>query len=54
MKRKYRVTRRFLTGTLIGMTYTDETDVEFRVGQVIPYHPWCGPSYVIIAVEPLE
>lgn len=51
MKKKYRVTKRFLAGLLEGLTYIFETDVEYHVGWVCE-NPIGGSPYVIDTVEP--
>ena len=49
--RKFTVSKRFTSGHLAGLTVSEQTDVEFEVGETI--EPWAyGPSgYVVESVE---
>ena len=46
---KYRVTRKFLDGILKGLTYTEDTDIEFILGKI---YEECltGNHYQIISI----
>ncbi len=46
----FRVTRKFLNGILAGLTHTEETTVEFKVGFRC-MRPIGGSAYEIISVE---
>lgn len=48
--RKYTVTRTFTAGTLKGLTYTEVTSVEWKVGQRVD-KPVGGSPYVITDVR---
>ena len=46
-RRLYRVTRKFTSGNLVGLTYTETTPVAMEVGR--KYEPCAGSSaYVIL------
>lgn len=47
----FKVTKRFTTGTMEGLTIEETTSVEFKVGQIVKAHKWCGPGYVVEKVE---
>ena len=48
---RFLVSRVFTTGSLKGLTYTEETSVEREVGQEVKHCTWTGPGYVITACE---
>lgn len=48
----YIVTRKFTGGTLVGLTHTEITAVERRVGQVVD-KPVAGSPYIITGCEPV-
>lgn len=49
----YRVTRLFIGGNLVGLTYTEDTDIKFEVGFVCK-RPIAGSPYRIIKVEKIS
>ena len=46
----YLVTRRFIGGLLEGLSYTEKTSVEFKVGFVC-LNPVGGSPYVIVSIK---
>lgn len=48
---KYKVTKRFTSGLLSGITVEEETNVPFQIGEVIPRAPYTPSGYTVVSVE---
>ena len=51
--KKYRVTRKFTSGTLEGIEHTEDTDVKWEEGQAVK-NPIGGSPYIITKVEKIQ